>query len=505
MNNNHKRISAAVLALALGFSTAGAGIFAPVAGAQISANQISNIDMDADVTLNIEKNVGLPVADGDTSGLEKLGGAQFLIQKIEGIDLQTLAGWRAVAALDPTAITNTLTTIDTITTETTEGATKGTASISTTDYADFTVGVYLVTETAPDGYIGAAPFIVTLPFTDSTGAWSYKQTVKPKNQEESDIAKEVTDAGATLGSEVSYTISSSVPDGTITSLAVEDQLPTELTMVTATEDVAVPADVVVTSGVTTLVPGDDYGVALVSGKLTVTLTATGLAKLESDISVTFKTKITSLPGDESIENHAIININDGAFTYTTEPDPTDPTDPGTGAETRLSQLTINKYNNAETPALITESAAEFELWRCETADEGDTYSVTGTKLEALATSAATTPVSTFATVDGQATLYGVQVMDWVNGETATDTLCIVETKAPTGYSLNPEPQPVNFTEATDDGYAMVANVTNLTTAEAGGGQLPSTGGMGTMALIAGGLVVAAAGGAAAVRGNRARS
>lgn len=503
MNKNQKRISAAVLALALGFSTAGAGIFAPVAGAQIGANQISSINMGAGVTLNIEKNVGLPVADGDTSELEKLEGAQFLIQKIEGIDLQTLEGWEDVAALDPANITNTLTTIDTLTTDA-----SGLASISTTDNEDFTVGVYLVTETAPPGYTGAAPFIVTLPFTDATtGAWSYNQTVKPKNQEEADITKKVSDAGATLGSVVPYTISSSVPAGTLTSLVVEDQLPTELTMVTAAENVA-PADVVVTSGATTLTPTADYEVALVSGKLTVTLTATGLGKINGGISVTFDAKITSLPSladDETIENHATININDGAFIYTTDTgDPTDPTDPGTGAQTRLSQLTINKVDSSDAQITGTTQDAEFELWRCNTADAGVTYTVTGSKLSALASSTATTPVSTFV-VDGQATLYGVQVLDWVNGETATDTLCVVETKAPTGYALNPAPQPVTFTAADNDGYAMVADVTNLTTNEAGGGQLPSTGGMGTLALIAGGLVVAAAGGAAAIRGNRARS
>lgn len=49
---------------------------------------------------------------------------------------------------------------------------------------------------------------------------------------------------------------------------------------------------------------------------------------------------------------------------------------------------------------------------------------------------------------------------------------------------------------------MVVNVTNLEDTITG--QLPATGGNGTMILIGAGVLVAAAGGAAAVRGNRAR-
>lgn len=101
----------------------------------------------------------------------------------------------------------------------------------------------------------------------------------------------------------------------------------------------------------------------------------------------------------------------------------------------------------------------------------------------------------------------MQVLDWVNGGAPTAEigrdLCVVETSAPTGYVLNPEPQQVEFVDATDpDNFDMVVNVTNLE--QDGAGPLPSTGGQGTMALIAGGLLVAVAGGFAALRGNRAR-
>lgn len=490
MKKNHKRISAAVLSLALGFSVAGAPVLAPMAGAQpieieIEAGDVSTVNLGADVSLTIEKYVGLPT-DEDPITLPGLEGAQFLIQKIEGIDLQTLEGWEDVAALDPANITNTLTTIDTLTTDA-----SGLASISTTPTNGFTVGVYLVTETAPAGYTGADPFIVTLPFADG-GVWNYSQTVKPKNQQDEMAVKEVQDDGVTLGSEVTYTISAPLPGGTLTSLVVTDELPAELTM-----DATQQGAVVVTSGngTVTLTSGTDYTVDVdANNVLTVELTEAGLGQLSGDIAVTFQATIDSLPDDDSIENHASIDINDGDLTY--ETDPENPT------ETRLAELTINKLDN--TNALIQDSSAEFQLWRCEA--EGTGHKVIGAPLSAAEDANDPDSVTdNFATVNGQAVLYGAQVLDWVNGAQVTDsTLCVVETKAPEGYSLNPAPQPVQFTPETDDNYAMVVDVINLTEDEAGGGQLPNTGGLGTMGLIAAGVVVAAAGGAASVRANRAR-
>lgn len=485
MKKNHKRISAAVLSLALGFSVAGA----PVAGAQvtISADQVSTVDMGATVTLNIEKLIGLPVADGNTTGMPTLAGAQFKIQKISDIDLTTNDGWNSIQGLDPETISpDRLTDIATLTTDE-----NGQASISTGENSNFTVGVYLVTETAPEGYTGADPFIVTLPFADG-GVWNYSQTVKPKNQQHEMAVKEVQDDGATLGSALSYTITSPVPAGDITSLVVTDELPGELTM-----DATQQGAVVVTTedGAVTLTPGTDYAVSVDGNNvLTVELTADGLEKLSGDIAVTFQATITSLPDDDSIENHASIDINDGDLTY--ETDPENPT------ETRLAQLTINKQDSSN--ALIEDSPATFQLWRCET--EGTGHKVIGAPLSAAEDANDPDSVTnTFETANGQAVLYGAQVLDWVNGAQVTDsTLCVVETKAPEGYSLNPAPQPVQFTPDTEDNYAMVVDVVNLTEEEAGGGQLPSTGGQGTMALIAAGVLVAAAGGAASVRANRAR-
>lgn len=229
--------------------------------------------------------------------------------------------------------------------------------------------------------------------------------------------------------------------------------------------------------------------------LTVTLTGDGIEKLGTEVQVKFSAVIDSLPADDAIENEASVIINDGQISYITDPDK--PT------TTILADLTINKVGKDQ--QLITTGSAKFELWRCEA--EGDGYKVVGEKLSA-ATSAtdATTVTNEFTTVNGQANLYGVQAMDFVNGvDVDGGLLCAVETQAPEGYSLNPAPVPVNYADETNaSGYDMVVSVINLTEEEAGSGQLPSTGGQGTMALIAAGVLVAAAGGAASVRANRAR-
>lgn len=156
-------------------------------------------------------------------------------------------------------------------------------------------------------------------------------------------------------------------------------------------------------------------------------------------------------------------------------------------------------------ALITADSASFELWRCQVDGEGK-YNVIGSALSAVPTAGGTESRTSFTTVDGQATLYGVQVIDWVNNAapdaTIGEDLCVVETEAPAGYVINPEPQKVNFDLNTPDEFDMVVDVINLD--DTIDGQLPSTGGMGTMAMIAAGLLVAVAGGFAALRGNRAR-
>lgn len=363
---------------------------------------------------------------------------------------------------------------------------------------DLPVGVYLVTETgAPTNtdnvtYTKADPFLVTLPFTDE-GVWKYNQTVRPKNQAAVEIDKDVDDASVTADKKISYTISAPVPAGNLTQLIITDTLPNSLTGAT---NVKVKAGTSVDDAVE-LSSESVQSITEPAQDLRVELTTAGLAELQTlraadddlKIFVTFDTTVASVPADGVISNDASIDLG-GELQYSTG-------DNGNTVETRFGDLTINKVDTAD--ALITTGSAAFDLYRCNS-DGADParYTTVGDPL-----------LTDLTTANGTVTQQNVQSWSHVNGDAPTPAigafLCVVETKAPAEYTLNPEPQKVDFVNEAD-GYDMVVNVVNLhTDDEAGGGQLPSTGGMGTMALIAGGLVVAAAGGAAAVRGNRARS
>ncbi|MCS5480505.1 SpaH/EbpB family LPXTG-anchored major pilin [Corynebacterium sp. YIM 101645] len=520
MKKTHKRISAAVLSLALGFSVAGAPALAPMASAQsINAGQASSVNLGADVSLTINKYDG-EIDDTTTP----LGGADFTVAKVDlnGENLNTVDGWTVVnniqAALDAGTTPDLAGDAWELTTDST-----GTVTISTgttndnvdgSDTANFTVGLYLVTEKQNGNFSVGKPFLVALPFTNGDGEWGYQQTVEPKNQLLS-VEKDVSDLGTTLNMPVNYTINASVPAEELDRFNIIDALPAELDLGT---DTAITVTVINTTPSVTLVETTDYSIdptEFSNDTIKIEFTETGLEKLETarvtnpnlQIQVTFTATIVELPEDGVIRNDVVVELPNGGSITT---DPEDPDDPDTGAETRLGTLTINKrdVNGAliEIEGDVTRGAS-FELWRCEEITS-DTWEVSEGPLSAAIENEQgdLINVNEFTTAtNGVALLEGVQIRDWVNNGAPAESevdpdLCVVETIAPTGYVLNPAPQPVNVDSS--DEFIMTADVINLE--DTIDGQLPSTGGMGTMAMIAGGLLVAVAGGFAALRGNRAR-
>lgn len=523
MKKNHKRISAAVLSLALGFTIAGAPMLAPVASAQLSitAGQASTVDTRAEVSLNIKKYLG---EVGDTTNT--LEGITFNVQRIDlgDLNLDTLAGWNAVVAAQSalqdgnlpqlTGAEYALTTDD-----------VGEASIATATTPEFTVGAYLVTEVNSGEYTVAPPFIVTLPHThDEDGVWDYNLTVSPKNQAVS-VNKDVEDAGIVLGQNVKYTITASLPGENLTSLEIEDPLPAELgaatNVVVGTIGATDPDDNI------ELNLGADYSLVTTGGDgndLLVTLTEVGLGKLSAlratnpglALTVVFNSQVVALPNSGTFTNDVIVRYPNSTVDTSTTPDPED------GAETRLGQLTVNKTDSENNPLT---GDAIFELWRCSLNDdgawvvegeEGALPIITDPNVDTADELAAYTagspdgvmPTSFTTAPTGSATIYGVQAFNFENGADTDDpNICLVETQAPAGYNLNPQPVPVDtYANANDPAsaqYAMVSNFQNLKNDDIV--NLPETGGKGTMALIGAGVLVAAVGGAAAVRGNRARN
>ncbi|MDO5508320.1 MAG: SpaH/EbpB family LPXTG-anchored major pilin [Corynebacterium casei] len=508
-----KRISAAALSLALGFTIAGAPMIAPDASAQIAQDSVSSVDLNANASLTINKRLGEPDSEADPGNAPgtPLQNIEFRIERITfDNELNTLAGWNDLMALQENAAaldaliaapenTGGKTTVETITT-----GTDG--SVLT----NLDVGVYLVTELQNGNYTVAKPFLVTLPFTDSDGTWNYDQVVAPKNQEVS-VSKDVTDAGATIGSTINYTARASVPAGNLDRFVIIDDLPSELAAPQADAvDVSSPEG-------TQLTEGTDYALTISGQEVRMEFLEGGLTNLEGlrvndaglEVIVTFPAQIVDLPGNGIIRNDIEVLLpNSGRVTT----DPNDPTNPGEseyGAETHLGALTINKLNDSGTP--ITTDAAKFELWRCQEQDQVLTLTdgpLFASNSPAIDGDPVSHRISEFETVDGTITAHGVQVINRVNNAAPTtgdsDKLCVIETEAPDGYVINPEPQEVTFnTETMDDDFDMVANVTNYEDTIVG--QLPATGGKGTLALIAAGVLAAIAGGFAALRGNRARN
>lgn len=456
MHKSNKRIAAAVVALALGFSTASAGVFAPVAGAQEDPPTpiVSTVDTSKEASLTIEKYIGDVVTDGSGEAIghvdgewtapdELVPGAGFTFDIYElDYDLTTQAGWAALAGI-------TAADIDTDALGNPTPVTTGSDGTITTN---LTVGAYLVKEHDRAGYEPAPAFIVTLPFVNSDGVWDYHQTVRPKNQADPiSIEKDVDDAGVTLNETLTYTIKAMVPEGTLETLQFVDELPSELEFVE--ESVTVTAgDTVVPA--TATVDADNKLVINVTDLEAVQAARTAGEDLY--ITAKFQTKVVSLPTDNVIENHALIDFG-GELKYSTDPDhPNYPGDEDTGTKTHLGSLTINKYNNATPAELITTDEAKFRLYRCD-GDDTDGYTTSGNPIKAVTDATEGTTADEFSTgTAGTVTLQGVQMADWVNGAEATDTLCIVEIEAPAGYIINPQPQPV-----TVDGYTMTADVTGV--------------------------------------------
>ncbi|PQM74055.1 SpaH/EbpB family LPXTG-anchored major pilin [Corynebacterium sp. J010B-136] len=508
-----KRISAATLSLALGFTIAGAPMLAPVASAQISQNDVSSVDLTANASLTINKRFGDPVAAGDPENApgDPLPGVQFRIERVDfDNELNTLAGWNDLMQLQETAgalddliaadeNTGGKTTIDTITT-----GTDGSVSI------DLAVGVYLVTELQAGNYTVAKPFLVSLPFTDSDGVWNYHQVVAPKNQVAS-VSKDVADAGATIGSTINYTARASVPADDLDRFVIIDNLPTALA--------APQADAVEVSSPegTPLAEGTDYSLTIAGQEVRIEFLEAGLENLETqrltnpglEVVVTFPAQIIDLPANGIIRNDIEVLLPNNGRVTTDPNDPDNPGEPEDGAETHLGSLTINKRDAAG--ELILNDSAKFELWRCQ--EQEQVLTLVGERLFASNSSdisgdPSSHRIDEFETVNGEITVYGVQVIDHVNGVAPTadesDKLCVIETEAPEGYVINPEPQEVTFVDPDNpEDFRMVVDVTNYEDTIIG--QLPATGGKGTLALIAAGVLAAIAGGFAALRGNRARN
>ncbi|QMV84636.1 SpaH/EbpB family LPXTG-anchored major pilin [Corynebacterium hindlerae] len=487
MSTFSQRIAAVIAAGALAFG----GTFAamPSAGAQAGtettpapapAAPTGEIDPKAQVTLTIKKYLG---EIGDTSN--GLDGAQFKIEKLNDVDLTTQAGWEKLAGLTA-ATANDVTEIKTVTT-----ANGGTATVSTADTPNFTVGAYKITELNRAGYTTAAPFLITLPYNDAqSGNWNYTREVAPKNQNVQPN-KQVDDSKGALGGTLTYTVNAPVPAGAMDRFIITDKLVDNLQLTSQ-------SIVVGTTGKSTVAlasPGD-YTLSEDNNTVTVTFTREGMNKLQEarkddptlQVTVKFDAKVVSIPTDGKINNTATISLPNGAEVTTDVPADTDPNTPDGPTSTTFGDLTITKTGSDNKAEL---DGATFQIYQCQK-QEDSTWQLLGQPLTVSRDQQASDLKDTIETTGGtaEAKAYGLPASSFSGGATGVvaNQYCVLETKAPKGYVRNPDPQPVNY-EPTS--RAFTATVNNAKDSIIG--QLPATGAWGIVLVFLVGIALLARG------------
>lgn len=460
------------------------------AGGAHAAN-IANIDPSQTGTLTIHKyqtpatptnlpNNGTALTPAQLAALTPMAGVTFTVQKVNNIDLTTNAGWTAAAALTPAqAAAQAATPGSTVTTDAT-----GTAAL-----ANLPLGLYLVTETGyPAGVTPSAPFLVTLPMTDPVNEnnWMYNVNVYPKNAV-TGATKTVTDAPAIkIGDNVQWTITGDIPNvNPIDGYRITDKLDPKLSYSSAT---------VKLSNGATLTLGTDYTVVFdtASNTLTVDFTASGRAILAANptakVVVTVNTTVNAVG---QIANTANVYPNAASFTIT----------PGQPGGPVVTPPVITKWGDIVLHKQDSKTSASLA---------GATFSVYPTQADALAGTNAITisGVSSWTTdATGNLVISGLRYSNWANGvavnpgQPGYQSYWLVETKAPAGYELLA--QPVETTVTSSDPSVVTVTINNVL--HNAGFQLPLTGGVGTWALTAGGILVLAGAGLFMVTGRRKRN
>lgn len=495
----------AAVALATGAMLATFGLAAPASALDLDDAR------DGTATLTVHKHTGntagLP-SDGTQQTVPNpvLPGVGFTLYRVTSTatptapDLGGNAGWEQVSALH-TAVGNNP-SIAALTAAGYTATSVGTRTTGADGAAAFTAlpfGLYYVVESgALPGYSPIKPFLVTVPLTTQSGAgaltsWLYDVHVYPKNQQDT---KEVDDLESVkTGDDVTWTITGSVPAGTVTGYQVRDILDARLAYKATRVYLGDPADP--KSGWTALATPADYTLTAANvpadgagtTRVNVLFTAAGLAKLSAltDEDVKVITEIdTTVLQHGLIPNDATIFNNDGAITSDT------PTSEIPEVATKWGEVVITKVDVDDAAELL--AGATFEVW-----------SATGSSAFADATS---TGISGTTNAAGTVTLGDLRFSDHAGGKAipASDPAYVyywlVETKAPAGYELLPEPIAFQLTTATANASLQYATtIKNVPTN--GRFELPLTGGSGvTLFYVGGGLILA---GVALVAVRRRRS
>ena len=518
------------LGLAAAMTLAAGALVAPTGAAAPADPNGSTIDPDAATTLTIHK-CEQTDANGVTEGTgnpdpqvecKPVAGVEFTITKLN-VDLTTPEGWKQLADAKGDVVK-----AGALKSNTTQTITTGGDGLASFTDAQTEVGAYLVSETrTPDKVIPAEDFVVTLPMTnpDNTTKWNYDVHVYPKNTI-SGVDKKVTDKPAPgSGHDITYTITTSIPKvdypggARIKRYEVVDQLDKRINKST----LAPVVKIVSGQQETVLADTTDYTLITAEGAdhnwATIQLTEEGRRKAaearhngtgETKVQVTLTAKFdatVNLEGD--LSNTAGLIPNDSPnFTW-------DPSNPGTkvpGIPTtpvlsKYGKVVVTKTGTDELADKTKYNGAQFQVYECTKTAGGATLRDGDPSTQAV------DPLTiggekTFTTAgQGTVEINYLRANDYVDGvkkDTLTDEdhYCLVETKAPEGYTLQADPIP--FRVLADNATAKAPTAVTVTDVPKNAGfRLPLTGANGVIFLtVAGALLVA--GGAVVAYANKRR-
>lgn len=457
------------LAAALGMSALGlVAIGAPGASAAPA------IDSNKDFTISVEPQVGETgvTADGKSGKFEeskKLPSGTFKLEK-GNYDVTTTAGYNA-------ATTATVATFKAKT-----PAEEWTKDLGTDGKTSFIVkpGLYRLTQTkAPSGFKAAIPSLILIPMTDpETGNWMDTVTVYPKNGSAGKITKKditAKDQVVKPGAEMTFEIDSPIPTLTQTGDKFKTYKVTDTPSGPLKVDKAnsqIKKVVIVDGADETALEEADYTV--IESPYGIQLTAAGLAKLDGKQGKILRVTLTGkvAPKGDQIWNEDAskwVIKNKAAYDYESEKGENGGSETGDNDQPTVPMAKL-KVNNKDGQTDINDKGAVFDIYACDSEAAGDP----STKGD---------PVLTGLTA-GQVSEEPLAARD--------GGLCVVQTKAPTGYEKGSSVVKVAFDKdtvktAADANKAVEVEYQNTLKSSDILSKLPLTGGAG-IALF---LIVAA--------------
>ena len=440
-----------------------------------------------------------------------LDGATFTVEKLTNVDLTTQAGWEKLAGFNGNVDKAKADGVDAAVTKTTAGGGLAT-------FSSLPLGAYVVTETAtPAGYVGAKPFIITVPMTHPTelNKWVYDVHAYPKNSK-AGIEKTVDDENTpAIGSAISYTIKSDIPAAeALDFYDVVDQYDKRVELPEAKIALKIIDG---KTGEVALAKDTDYKLIAATGTdgktkfWTAEFTADGRAKLvanrkddntkvQMDLAGTVKDKVEA---DGLFKNKAILLPNAPSNGWKPNSGEVPPPDyPNSEVVSKFGKVKITKVSSVDTTAKL--KGAEFEVYQCtpQTTPTANFESVDATLDKKLSPAGTTTYVTD---ANGEVTIDGLRNNDWANNAEVANPgyYCLVETKAPEGFELQTRPiafQILQSNSKADNEYTL--NTTVKDVPKNGGFNLPLTGAAGVGVLIGAGALLVGGSGAIALANKR---